>query len=269
MTQCTKCSRPSADYLCWDCTRSLSAALEQIPWLADELTVTWLRGDRLGDTDGGRAHHAPLPFNDTARQFATALHGLVVGCAQELAEARQLPLDWITQDPTTGVIADWLRHHVTDLRQLDTAGDTHVQIAQAVDRGLAIINRPVPLVYRGPCPQPKCGLPLYGPRGEPFVTCTGCHTRHDTARLEQRHLADLGNTVFRVTHLLAVMRELGEPVSAGGFYEWRDKGKVKPAAWERPDGTVTRHWIHRGDVALYRLVDVRRVRADSALGQAG
>lgn len=130
-------------------------------------------------------------------------------------------------------------------------------------------------MYRGPCPNViaatggaiLCNTPLYAQRGDTFITCPRCHTAHDGARLEQRHLADVGHHLFRVTHLLGILAQLGEPVSTGAFYNWRDKGKIRPAAWERPDGTVGRHSKNRADVALYRLVDVRKVRAASTIGQ--
>jgi len=76
-------------------------------------------------------------------------------------------------------------------------------------------------------------------------------------------MADVGTMLFRFRHLQRVLRELGEPITDRTLSAWIRGGKVKPAGWQRPDGTITTQAMHKGDPAMYRLTDVRQTRAQS------
>jgi hypothetical protein len=280
------------DPICWPCTHALADTLARIPDLADLLT-TAARVVRNTGGDGGRAHYPPLPFDDDLHQFAGELHAMLVACTLELTAARRIPFmpighaspaflgplpPHLTHLPagyvaTTRDIAAWLRAHIADLRMCDTAGDTCLQLTRALEHGLALAAGPTIPVYRGPCPTVvgidtrgkllRCNNRLYAPRGESWVSCRRCHLDHDTTALEARHMADMSQMLFRFNHIQRILRELGEPVTDRTLSMWIRNGKIRPAGWQQPDGTIATHQIRRADPALYQLADVRRVRADS------
>jgi hypothetical protein len=273
-----RCLKHSPDPICWDCTRELDATLDKIPALA-ELLAAAARTVRNGP-DNGKGHFAPLPFDADILRFAGALHTLLVGCARDLMETRGVPFtpieggEWARgYVPTTADVALWLKRHLTDLRMLDSAGETFVGIVRGVEHGLALATGLLIPIYRGQCPASVgvdargkpvlCDSSLYAPRGESLITCGRCKTTHDAAKLEQHHLADLGKALFGFAALQRALRDLGEPITDRTLSAWIKTGRLKPAGWERPDGTVTTHWIHRADRPMYRLADARRVRAHS------
>ncbi len=188
--------------------------------------------------------------------------------------ARRLPAGYIV---TTAEIAAWLRIHVRQLRMCDSAGETVFEVGRAIDHGLALAAGPVVTLYRGPCPTVvgkddrgrfiRCGAQLYAPRGDAYIRCRRCDVVHDASAFEQRHLADAGQMVYRFTRIQRILRELGEPITDRTLAAWIRGGRVKPAGWQRPDGTITTGAAHKGDPAMYRLADVRRVRAESRAGR--
>lgn len=285
------CGRRSPDPICWDCTHTLRDALARIGDLVELLTAAARVVRNSGD--GGRGHWPPLPFEADFIEFTTALHTMLVAVVRDLGETRgipfmpagyasrqlvgplpphirHLPADYVV---STGEIAAWLIQHLADVRMCQSAGETYIDVTRAVERGLALANGPAIPVYRGPCPTIvgrdergrfiRCGARLYAPRGESFVECRRCKVVHDAASLEQRHMANVSEMLFRFNRLQRVLRELGEPVTDRTLSAWIRNGRIKAAGWQRPDGTITTTFVQQGDPALYRLADVRRVRAES------
>lgn len=266
--------------------------LARIPDLADLLAIA-ARVARSSSGDGGAPHYPPLPFDADLQAFGDQLRTMLVACVRDLGETRRIPFvplgyagrNFLGPLPehtrrlpegylvTTAEIALWLRHHLADLRMCESAGETYVDVHRALERGLALATTVAVPVYRGPCPSVvgsdthgkpvRCRNPLYAPRGDSWVPCHRCDRTHDAAQLEQHHMADMSMMLFRFTRLQRVLRELGEPVTDRTLAAWIRGGRIKPAGWQRPDGTITTEVLHHGDPAMYRLADVRRIRAES------
>lgn len=271
-----RCSARCDDPICWPCTDHLTEILGRLPWLLAQLAEPM---PRLGDR-GRRPHHAPIPYATRANALTEEIdkHLRQVRDRLERRGIRYLPA-WATHHadfigplretdvrshadsppPTASEIARWLRARVTDFRQLATAGADMHTIEKHSDGAERAINRTIPPEYRGPCPQ--CRQPLYGDRDDKHVTCPACGATHLGAALPERHLADLGQRLFRAAELLKTLTMLRERVPQSTFFEWVRTGKIHAAIWEHPDGTHTQERTSSADIALYRLDDVRRLRA--------
>lgn len=287
-----KCGKPCQDWICFDCERKIVAALGRIPWLVEQLEITVTRQDKLSAGKlAGKSTETPSVFHGGASAFLRDLRGTLARTVQEICEARgmrYLPL-WATHEPTfigplrggerrpshgyvasTTDLAKWLKYYSGAIRTSECAGETFGDITRIVDRGLALINRPEPPIYRGPCPTVRnhdergkpvaCGHSLYAERGADFAKCPRCKVEHDIARLEAKLLADMSAYLFTATQLFQVLRELGEPIPKSTFYLWRKLGKIQPRGWMH-DGRRTDHFIHRNDAPLFSLEDARRLRA--------
>ncbi|MFE3081818.1 hypothetical protein [Nocardia tengchongensis] len=291
------CGRPSPDPICWECTRQLADELGQIPDLADLLAAAAHTTHSTGD--GGTPHYPPLPFDADMTAFGNELHTNLVACARDLMETREIPfmpLGYAKRDligplpqgirhlpcghiATTGDIALWLRHHIRQLRMLDSAGETALDVHRFLEHGLTLAAGGTIPVYRGPCPTlvrsaaaakaVRCDNPLYAPRQAAIVDCRRCKTSHDAGKLEDRYMSDLSQMLFRFSRLQGVLRELGEPVTDRTLSAWIRAGRIKAAGWQRPDGTITTTAADArpGEPPMYRLADVRRVRAESRAGK--
>lgn len=287
-----KCSKSCADFICFDCERKLVATLARIPWLVEQLEVTVTRQDKLSAGKlAGKSTETPSVFHVGASAFVRELRGALARTVQEICEARgmrYMPL-WATHEATfigplrggerrishgyvasTPDLSKWLKYYSGAIRMSECAGETFAEITGVVEHGLALINRPEPAIYRGPCPSVMrhddrgrsvyCGHSLYADRGSDFAQCPRCSVKHDIARLEAKLLSDMSGYLFTSTQLFQVLRELGEPIPKSTFYNWRKLGKIQPRGWMH-DGRRTDHFIHRNDAPLFSLEDARRLRS--------
>lgn len=283
---CTYCGARATVYLCPSCGDKLRDMIGQLPWLATQLALTYSRQSNL--TPGPTAarqrpateddEESPLPYNERARECYDEVRTTVMRWVRDLSE--QTGIAYAGADPArVSELSAWLLTYLDRLLSSEDAALALDEFTEATDRGVAAINRPIAPVYRGPCPsvvgtdhrdQPRrCGVPLYAARTEnsqgrtvpvDFVTCPRCQTTHDARALEQKLLAELGSYLMPADEILRVMRELGEPIGKSTWHNWRAKGKLQPAAW-RHRGRVVNYWLTSNDEKLYRLDDVRALRA--------
>lgn len=285
-----QCGRPCGDFLCWDCLGELAAALENVPWLLDQLAVTELRLDRVSSgLRAGRRPDRPLPFNERAAGAHSALGSTVTTWVRHLCEHRGIeyvPVGYVHADlvgpprpgerrvppgyvDTAQDAARWLYAHVLSVRLDEAAGLIHRDITHAVEAGITLINPRVSAVYRGPCPavvgtnsagRPiECSIPLYSDRDDDFVTCPWCDTRHDVDKLESRLLVRVGGKLFTEAQLVRVLRELGEAIPRGTIASWIARDQIRPRAWLHGEQVVAAP-INPGDRPMYRLDEVRKLR---------
>ncbi|KXT55938.1 hypothetical protein Y710_16470 [Gordonia sp. QH-12] len=272
-------------WICNSCTATLRQTVEQLPWLANQLALTFARQSRLTPAPSAARRRpvseddeeSPLPFVPAARDRYDEIRTVLVRWVRDLCE--QIGIEFTGSEPAT--IADlsaWLLAHLDRLITSEDAGLALGELVDVAERGIAAINRPVPPVYRGPCPavvgtdqrgRPiTCGVPLYAQRteteggvtvGADMVTCVRCGTTHDGRALEQKLLAKMSGYLMPADEILRVMRELGEPVAKSTWHNWRAKGKIQPRAW-RHRGRIVNYWLTSEDEKLYRLDDVRALR---------
>ncbi|MCF8605139.1 hypothetical protein L5I01_17430 [Gordonia sp. HY442] len=296
-TLCQHCGARTELWICTACTTRLRQSLERLPWLANQLALTWSRQSKLtpGPTAARRRpateddEESPLPFVPAARERYDEIRTVAMRWVRDLSEQLGIAFDdgypaaFIGPLPVGAVrgvasiaeLSAWLLAHLDRLACSEDAGQALEEISDVADRALAAINRPVPPVYRGPCPtivdaergQPRsCGVPLYATRpdtavsiGGDTVTCVRCGTQHDGRMLEQKLLAQLSGYLMPADEIQRVMRELGEPISKTTWHRWRAEGKLQPRAW-RHQGRVVNYWLTSSDEQMFRLDDVRSLR---------
>ncbi|WP_027500821.1 hypothetical protein [Rhodococcus sp. UNC363MFTsu5.1] len=164
----------------------------------------------------------------------------------------------------------WLACCGGDLRAVPDARAMHDEIADALASARRVVDRRPELAYRGQCSaivaQPDstrglCGADLYVEDGDGYLTCHLCGASHDVRTLTRDALGAIENRLFTIAELERVLRELGEPVPAGTMRSWLSRGQLRPRAWRQVDGSESEFWVRRSDPPLFRLSDVRGLRA--------
>ncbi|MFC7447899.1 hypothetical protein [Rhodococcus daqingensis] len=160
--------------------------------------------------------------------------------------------------------AVWLADYSGDMRSVPSAGVMYDEVTDALAYARRAVDRMPELAYKGPCPYTwegesgevmKCGADLYAERGGDWARCRWCGTQHDIRHLDRDMLAHMRELNYTVAELVTILGELGTKVSAGTVYSWANRRKLEPRGWRRKDASITDHWIHRNDVAVYRLGD--------------
>lgn len=180
-----KCRQPTEDYLCWDCTLTLTDQLGQLPWLMQQLAITASRQDRVaGGLQVGRAPEHPLPLKPHAAAWHDHVHNMLGTWARHLYETHHLPWPWDAthpvnfigplrpdelrgqpgftgpyrqrgkwgHQPTAVELTAWLRRYVTTIRLDEAAGQCYRSVRSATERAISLINAHEVPVFRGPCP---------------------------------------------------------------------------------------------------------------------
>ncbi len=159
-------------------------------------------------------------------------------------------------------VAVWLADHVEHVRSHPAADEMITEIADAIARCRMAVDKAPDLKPVGPCPT--CATQLRAEKGDSWVRCPACGEQCDVERLLVRTLASADDVLMTVDELVAVLREIGEPVPVGTIRSWISRRRLARKAFRRHDtGQVTDFWYHRLDRPMYRLGDVRALRRQS------
>ena len=169
---------------------------------------------------------------------------------------------------TIELVAVWLACHTGPFRTLPNAGTLHMQIVAAVAGARTVVDRLPDLVLKGLCTYTwthdgelvECRTELRAERGAAYVRCPRCGSHYNVRDLERTALRTADGMLFTLGEIEKLMRELGEPVARSTLYLWAQHKRITPAGWRRPDGSTSDAWIHRNDLALYRLGEARALR---------
>lgn len=234
---CPPCSRPVKDgYLCHVCTAHLADTIRAVPLWADQLGFVLARLTRYSEPVGSRGE-TPVFFNPAATEPARRLDAAVRAAAIAIG----VPAD--VRHARLGVVAAWLAAHVNDLRAYPDAPMHEEHISKAVERAMAVCDRPPEHWYAGACPD--CGKDLYPSIAEKVVTCP-CGRTWTVEEKRAELLARVRDVVAPGPVIARALSAIGDrPLSEDLLRKWRHKGKL-----------TVRHMSVRPATNWYRVGDV-------------
>lgn len=150
--------------------------------------------------------------------------------------------------------AAWLAVHSAAVSASPEAGDICGDIETHLDDIVAMVNRPVRIMFLGECPtwiedtNSACGFRLRAPQDAVETYCRRCRTTHNVNRLLLGQMSDTERRLLSWDELVRINRDL-------------------PAGYGVPPSTL-RHWCVTGvlaprvagDSPLFAWADVRRLR---------
>lgn len=187
-TSACRCGRPTRDaaYVCDTCTGRLNEALNECPWLDDELEVTITR-QRSAAIEGGRgSSERGLPWHDKASEARRLLHGLlstwVRFCDEEGVRGlpNRLPRDNITS------MSRWMLHLTHGLSLHDIGNEAVDELTDAIAECQRLVFwKRSARIYLGTCEQrvededgelirESCPGEVYADEDAPVATCDEC-----------------------------------------------------------------------------------------------
>lgn len=290
MTVCQICSAKSQLFLCRAHTDELRDMCADLPRLAQHLAEAATGQTRLGERSRrASSDEAPMRVNLRASDLTDHVNATLVRWVRDLCDSRgityralrivppsfasELETDEVRSEYTgdTAKLALWLAKNVEAIAADESAGECFDEIHAHIGRILAVINRPVPPRFCGPCPSTdpaderrQCGMALMARRDAVEIRCPQCDTTHNVEALMRRLLAEVDHWRFTRKEILLIMSTLGEPLNERTFRRWRSNSLIRPRGWRRSDGRISLTHHHEDDEPVYRLSDVRLAKARSA-----
>lgn len=255
--ECTvkRCGTPSQRYLCQYHQDELADMILHLPqWLE------YLDDARLGQTKLGESvrrstdQTSPMPVNMTAGNLRTRIWDTL--------------RDWNVH-AVAQMTPEWAAMLADSAAGQETAGRFYGDIDWIIRAIERVINRPEPERTLGPCPNPvrlkgerrshMCGTRLTAKADATEVKCPACKAIFEPDVLLRHTLANIDNWRFTTDEILTTLELLGTPIPRATFYDWRAKGKFRPVAWRKRDGTVVHARDHHNDQPLYVLAPIRKL----------
>ncbi|MFI1914733.1 hypothetical protein [Nocardia sp. NPDC020380] len=174
-------------------------------WLVAELDNVLTRRTRYGARGSSRRRGpaaTPLPYDPTAGDIATDLHGTLRAWTVHVCTQRDVP--WPGELRADGY-ARWLERHLADLACCPDADEAVDEIRDAHGRAFRAVDRPRALAYQGPCP--RCGGDLRAAREDLRITCRGCGTVTVKADNDARIQAELETRDYTAGQLAHIVRD--------------------------------------------------------------
>jgi hypothetical protein len=249
------CGKPvNGTAICDQCEARLTAALRQVPALADDLDVVLSRqtaagGSYIGSVQSSRSQ--PLPYDPAASAAASHLKAVLVGWVRNAVETRsqarpegpacpacphgscsvlrgyEWPADRLT------ALSRYLLRHMDWLRMYDPASEAVDEITHAVSavRAVAFRERPE-TAYAGVCsartpedPEP-CPGELYARAGAASVVCPRCQAEHDMHERRRVLLAAVEGVLCTPAEVVAAVTSLSRPVTRQQVERWISRGRL-------------------------------------------
>jgi hypothetical protein len=296
--ECQKCKGRAQLFLCPSCIVELRRQLLDMPRFVEHLKDSAIGNTRLSNDSYrqlGFESRTPI-FDDRATDLIDEIHRVLGQWARPMARTHGYVISpsiaWHRPDlPYTHTSYDYavfLAAHVNDLANDPDVGELCAVLRRCVKQTVAVVSRPVPSQFCGPCPATihdhrrcvdengvsvhcsgphQCSTSLMVRRGLLEVTCPSCAAVHRVETLVTRLLAHANEHKFTITVLYRVLRMLNEPVPMSTLYRWaepkssrRGSGQLKPAGYMRPDNRrigITRHSAK--DKPVYLVSDARKL----------
>jgi hypothetical protein len=222
LAECTVCTRPSADSnLCPSCLDELCSQLRRVPWLVEQLMVTFARMGRTGERNGGRSAERPLPYDPRAAVDLESLDAGLTMWARAVAEQRGVVVD------ASGAVAlaAWLLRWKGEVAQHADAGELFGDVVALVKAATYTVDLPPQRHYCGPCDL--CSEDLYVGQLARTVVCRteGCEFSADVA---ERRVWLLEHAVDQLRTAAELSRELpwigGVVIDRKRINQWASRG---------------------------------------------
>ena len=255
MSTC-RCGNPTRDdaYTCDPCGDKLARALNEMPWLDDELETT-IGNQRAANTEGGsRSAEKAMMFNAAASAKRDRLrHELVMAvrfCAEEGIRHQSASDD--LPDDTLTAMARWLLWRVDGLALNDMGGEIGQAIIDAARACRRAIDAPPERRYAGPCPE--CSRDLYHRPDATDVKCHGCGQTWEVAEvnewMEKRINEHMTNKLVTAREGATLLGRLGLSVEQGTIDKWHQRGRLAEAGRTPPKGDRDGHRLYRWEELL-------------------
>lgn len=228
-----QCDRPAhGGFLCPPCVSTLRRDLVAVPDLLADLEVTITRQDKISDDSGGRkSDERPLPLRLGPMQARDDLLSTLANWAAQLAGV-----------PVVGASA-YLIERLDDIRIATYAGALADEIGYAVIVAQRAVDKPLQLVYVGPCD--KCGWDLYAHPRRAVVACRNdeCGAEYEIASRREWLLKQAEDQLRTATEISrALPNLLQRPLTAAKIRGWAYTGRLAkhPPLPDRPNEPVYR-----------------------------
>jgi hypothetical protein len=265
-----ECSKPSPHgYLCADCLVQVSADVEHLEWIWEQLELTRTRQgntakDRVRCASGGTQ---PLPWVAQAADAATSLAAVVMTTAHALwsftATTPPLACDPLRErDPVRPVIG-WIRENYPAFTRCAQAGQLLAAIDSATERAMTVIDHPADRVFLGRCDRlvdragRRCTAELLAEVDEPTVVCWSCRHAHDVSELQDDLMYRARDYVTHSGRLASLLTLMGIPIAASTIRGYASKRGLKTISTDR----LGRPCYRVGDVMNMRMTSFARERA--------
>lgn len=250
VAECTVCRRPSSDaYLCTSCHADLNTALQNIPWLVEELTITLTRQARLTERSGPRATESPLVFHLSASIDLESLQGSLTTWVHAIAHRRGVTVD---AGPDSESLARWLLRYPTAIAAHPDAAELHGDILSLTEAAGRTIDRAPKMRYVGPCED--CNEDLYVPvfdngRLPDTVICRtlDCGAEYPVTERRAWLLEQAYDRVLTAAEMSRCLGELfpGRPINPPLIRQWASRG-IRVHGLDEPV-KLTKHLPHHAD----------------------
>ena len=266
MTSECRCGRPTRDaaFVCDQCSKSLSVALGEIPWLEVELEVSLagVKGVDYRTKGGTRASEKPSPANWAVSEAGANLRALLVSwtkfCVEERVRHSSPHQGWPAD--TMVSMSRWLLWRVDGLALLDIGPEAHDEITGAVRTCVRLIDRRAEQVYVGQCGAGDCPTDLYARIGARMIVCPTCAVEHNVEERRAWLLKQAWDVLATAAELSRAVSWLGkEPLTADRVRQWADRGRLSVLGHDRFG-----HSLYRVGDAIDLLSGVEPTRPISA-----
>lgn len=242
------CGRPAVNaYLCSTCVDDLRVALEHIieypatdahgvplRGLADELTTTLLRNDRVGESVGWitLTPDNPLPYAQHASDAIATLRTVLSTWIRELWEVNGGDaLGEFRCEDTLAGMADWLLLRPSWMSLHIAAGELYTDIIEAVEQAWRAIDRSPSRTYSGICGAQTeagdCGQALYSHPDHEWVRCQACGAEWSVAERRQWLLMRAAETPLTATQMAGLLTHAGISITSGKIRAYASDGRIR------------------------------------------
>lgn len=223
------CGRPApfAPH-CGECIAQLRRTLDLAATIEPDLLDAVAKQLKRGPGGGSASTEAPLPYDPAASDARRALSLELARAVYEVIGAEHWP---IADTSITGM-ATWLADHMSDVIRHPAAAQIHMEIRDAVDNAVDVLDGPPELKPAGDCPE--CTAPLLAEPRADEATCRKCGTVTTgiaTARAARAAAADVLGNSEDISNALA---GIGIRVAAGTIRKWVERKRLTM----RPGGAI-------------------------------
>jgi hypothetical protein len=267
-----QCDKPAHDgFVCSSCVATLRRDLNAVPDLLADLDITISKQDRLSDSEKCASSERPLPLRlepmeakrDLGQTLATWTQhvvtrlGVLPPCDIPVVAPhvnRRGALIEQRTDRQVVALAAWMVGHLGDVLIDPEAGSLADEIGYAVITAQRAVDKPLQLVYAGPCDE--CTTDLYAHPRKAEVACRGCDAVYDIASRREWLLEQAEGQLLTATEMSrALPGLLQQPLTASMIRNYASRGRLTrhPALPGRPNEPV-----YRVGEVLDLLASIRR-----------
>ncbi|QFP94857.1 hypothetical protein SEA_MARSHAWN_71 [Mycobacterium phage Marshawn] len=236
--RCLHCSREADSFLfvCWNCAKTLSRQLNEVPWLLRRLHESAYGEANVARKGGPRVSQGEclpsLPLNGRAADLLRDADRLA-SMAEQLAGYR---LPFLGTPTAAEQAARYLATLPGQVMFYPYAADALRWVLQWVADATTAIDLPPDLQYAGPCQTPRtedvieggvvirtllvgqCGAPLYVDTRLADVECWRCGTSWRVDDLQRQALARVDDRPRTAADMWRLFKFLGRDVPRSTFY---------------------------------------------------